>query len=343
MRILNISLVLLAVAAMPNGICAQQGAATNNKKADVRTAIAARPAENWGVLNDLKTGLVRDAGAVVQRDEQPNFVRELVRVQWRSGDPIELWITRPKVTGKVPVVLYLYNYTDANERFHDNGWCERASADGFAAVGFVSALSDYRFQNRPLKQWFVSELAESLGSSVHDVQLILNYLAERGDMDMDHVGMFGMGSGATIAIVAAHADPRIKALDLLDPWGDWSNWLESSPVVPDTERPKYVTQEFLKSVAALDPLAYLPSLKTPSLRLQQTLSEPVTPKIVKEHIAAAVPDPSRLVKYTNAEDLLKAWKVTGLSGWIKQQMRSQTPKGNGDDHRAALGSHSQLD
>jgi pimeloyl-ACP methyl ester carboxylesterase len=182
-----------------------------------------------------------------------------------------------------------------------------------------------------------------LGSSVHDVQLILNYLADRGDMDMDHVGMFGMGSGATIAILAAHADPRIKALDLLDPWGDWPEWLEFSPVVPDTERPRYLTQEFLKSVATLDPLDYLSSLKTPSFRLQQTWSEPVTPEIAKGRIATAVPDSTRLVKYTNAEGLLKAWKVTGLSGWIKQQMRSQTPKGGGDDGRAAESSHSQLD
>jgi acetyl esterase/lipase len=207
----------------------------------------------------------------------------------------------------------------------------------------VSALTDYRFKARPMKQWFVSELAESLGSSVHDVQLILNYLADRGDMDMDHVGMFGMGSGATIAILAAHADSRIKAVDLLDPWGDWPEWLKFSPVVPDNERPRYLTPEFLKSAAVFDPLDYLSSLKTPSFRLQQTLSEPVTPKIAKERIATAVPDSSRLVKYTNAEDLLKAWKTSGLSGWIKQQMRSQTQEGSGDDHRAALSSHPQSD
>jgi hypothetical protein len=345
MRICSIYLFSLALLAAPIGAYAQHKV-TANKKTDVKSetkAKAAPPVENWGVLDDLKTGLQRPAADVVQREEQPDFVREVVRVQWRLADPIDLWIIRPKVTGKVPVVLYLYNYTDANDRFRDNGWCKRASADGFAAVGFASALSDYRFKGRPMKQWFVSELPESLGSSVHDVQLILNYLADRGDMDMDHLGMFGMGSGATIAILAAHADSRIKALDLLDPWGDWPDWLKFSPVVPDTERPKYLAQEFLKSVAALDPLAYLPSLKTPSFRLQQTLTEPATPNIARERIAAAVPDSSRLVTYMNAEDLLKAWKVTGLSGWIKQQMRSQTPKGSGDGGRATLDFRSQLD
>ena len=328
MRIWSICLVVLAVAAVPNRAYAQQEAAPKNKKEERSTDVkaAVRPAENWSALTDLKTGLEPTEVAVVQHDEQPDFVRELVRVQWRLGDPIDLWITRPKVTGRPPVVLYLYSYTDTNERFRDNGWCKRASADGFAAVGLVSALTDYRFRNRPMKQWFVSELPESLGSSVHDVQLILNYLAARGDMDMEHVGMFGMGSGATIAILAAHADPRIKALDLLDPWGDWPSWLEFSPAVSDTERAKYLTQEFLKSVAALDPVAYLTSLKTPSIRLQQTLSEPVTPNIVKERIASAVPHAAQLVKYTNAEDLLKAWKASGLSGWIKEQMRPLKPK-----------------
>ena len=329
MRIYSVLLLSLAFLGARNGAYAQDKVRPNDKKADVQSkaqASAAPAGENWSVLDDLKTGLQPLAADAVQRDEQPDFVREVVRVQWRLGDPIDLWIIRPKIGGKVPVILYLYNYTDANDRFRENGWCKRASADGFAAVGFVSALSDYRYRARPMKQWFVSELRESLGSSVHDVQLILNYLADRGDMDLDRVGMFGMGSGATIAILAAHADPRIKTLDLLDPWGDWPEWLKYSPVVPDDERAKYLTQEFLKSVAGVDPLAYLPTLKTPSFRLQQTLSEPATPNVVKERIGAAVPDTSRLVTYTNAEDLLNAWKVTGLSGWIKKQMRSQKSK-----------------
>lgn len=338
-------LVLFVLLAWPNHALAQDKVANHEKagsQSDAKVTLV-QPAENWGALDDLKTGLQPTASAVVQRDEQADFVRELVRVQWRINDPIDMWITRPKVTGKVPVVLYLYSYSDVNDRFHDNGWCKRAVNDGFAAVGFVSALTDYRYKARAMKHWFVSELRESLGSSVHDVQLILNYLADRGDMDMDHIGMFGMGSGATIAILAAYADSRIKTLDLLDPWGDWPDWLEFSLVVPDDERANYLVPEFLKSVAALDPVAYLPTLRTHSLRVQQTLSEPVTPKIAKEKIAAAVPDPSRLVKYTNAEDLLKAWKTTGLSGWIKQQMRSQAPKGRDDDHRTALSSQPQLD
>ncbi len=60
---------------------------------------------------------------------------------------------------------------------------------------------------------------EALGKSTHDVQMVLDYLAGRGDFDMSNVKVFGVGAGGTIAVLAASADSRIKAIDLLDPWG----------------------------------------------------------------------------------------------------------------------------
>src|ERR1700734_1539970 len=135
------------------------------------------------------------------------------------GDPIDLYIIRPKGIAKAPLILYLYSYPSETDRFRNNEYCARLTKDGFAAIGFVSALTGQRYANRPMKEWFVSELQESLGSSVHDVQMILNYLSTRDDLDMSRVGMFGVGSGGTIAILAAAVDPRIKAIDVIDPWG----------------------------------------------------------------------------------------------------------------------------
>jgi cephalosporin-C deacetylase-like acetyl esterase len=341
MRSCRICLLLLS-AALSYTASAQQEPTPNLKKTDTQAAninLPVKPTENWGTPADTKTGLEPLSPAIVQKDDKPEFVRELLRLQWRANDPIEVWLIRPKVAGKVPekvpVILYLYGYPDTAERFRDDGWCKRATADGFAAVGFVGALTDYRFKDRPLKQWFVSELAESLGSTTHDVLLLLNHLSQRGDLDVNHVGVFGMGSGGTIAILAAQADSRITTLDLLDPWGDWPNWLKNSPVVPQEERPKYLTKEFLHSVSSLDPVSYFPTLKTPSIRLQQMLNEPVTPPAAKETIAAAAPLRTTLVKYQTAEDLLKSWQVAGLSGWIKQQLRSQKPKSNTDEGHVA--------
>jgi cephalosporin-C deacetylase-like acetyl esterase len=283
-------------------------------------------AENWTDLKDTKTGLVPRPAFEVQSEEQASFVRQLIRVQWRISDPIDLWVMRPKTKSRVPVILYLYGYPSETDRFRDAAWCQRATAEGFAAVGFVSALTGHRYHARPMKEWFISELAESLGSSVHDVQLILDYLAQRGDMDMERVGMIGTGSGASIAILAAQADARIRTLDLLDPWGDWPNWLRESPVVPKEERPRYIKEEFLKSAALLDPVAYLPKLATKYVRLQQTQTDPVTPDSARQHIAASAGSQVTLVKYANALEHRKAWEATGLSGWVKQQLKDASAR-----------------
>ena len=148
-------------------------------------------------------------------------------------------------------MIYVYGYPSETDRYLDDGWCTRATAGGYAAVGFVPALTGQRYHGVPMKEWFVSELQQSLGESTHDVQMVLDYMAQRGDVDMNSVGMFGVGAGGTIAVAAASVDPRLKAIDLLDPWGDWPVWLATSEVIPDEERPEYVKREFEKKVACV--------------------------------------------------------------------------------------------
>jgi hypothetical protein len=336
-------LLFTMVVAMPS-VFAQQDPPANAKAAEKQTGNSNQigninlpvSSEKWGQPGDIKTGLEPQPPFHVQSDERPEFVRDLFRLQWRAGDAIDVWLMRPKMAGKLPekapVILYLYSYDDNGDRFRDNDWCKRVTADGYAAVGFVSALTDYRFKHHGLSKWFVSELPESLGSTTHDVQLILDFLAQRGDIDMSRVGMFGLGSGATIAILAAQADARISTLDVLEPWGDWPNWVSGSSIVPQEERPKYQSKEFLSSVAALDPVPYLPRLRTPNVRLQLVLNGQKTPPTARERMAAAVPLRATIVKYQNSEDLFKAWQTAGLSGWIKQQLR---PRATGEDHHAA--------
>jgi len=288
--------------------------------------------EDWTALSLAKSGLDTSMldGIVLGKWEQPEYTRELLRVQWRSGDPMDLYVIRPQGVARPPVILYLYDYLSDTDRFRDEGWCKRATKDGFAAVGFVSAVSGQRFHApRPLKQWFVSELQESLGASTHDVQMVLNYLTTRGDLDMKHVGMFGEGSGASIAVLAAAADPRITVLDLFNPWGDWPHWLKESPIIPEAERANYLKPEFLSKVANLDPVLYLPQLKSRSVRIEYVLDDPGTPKSAREAMLASAPKDADIVRYKDTDEHVKAWHVNGLSGWIESQLQKQMPPSPG--------------
>jgi hypothetical protein len=264
-------------------------------------------------------------------DHNPAFTREMIQVQWRPGDPIYLYVMKPKGVQKPSVILYLYSYPSDAERFGDDNLCKFLTKNGFAAVGFAASLDGHRYHDVPLKKWFVSELPDVLVMSAHDVQMVLNYLGERGDFDMSRVGMFGDGSGATIAILAAAVDPRIKILDLLDPWGDWPNWMAQSTRIPEKERPDCLKPEYLARVAAFDPVKWLPQLKTQKIRLQSVMTVTVTPDIAKQHIEAAAPPNAKVIRYDDGKALLKATSGGTALEWIKEQLQP----GPSQQYRAA--------
>lgn len=260
--------------------------------------------------------------AEVMKENGKGFTRELIRVEWRYGDPIDLWVMRPEGVEKPPVILYLYSYPSDADRFRDEGYGERVTRGGYAAVGFVSALTGQRYHGVPMKEWFVSDLSQVLVATAHDVQMVLNYLATRGDMDMDRVGIYGQGSGGTIAVLAAAVDPRIKALNLLDPWGDWPDWMAKSIRVPASERPAYLKPDFLKQAAPFDIVRWLPKLKSRPVRVQDIATDGITPAVCQKKIEFAARSASAaIVKYKNVEEMLVSIADGKGFEWIKDQVK----------------------
>jgi hypothetical protein len=252
----------------------------------------------------------------------PTYTSELSQVQWRSGDPLDLYVIKPKGIKKPPVILYLYSYPYDTDYFKSEAWQKAVTKEGFAAVGFVTALTGHRYHDRPWKEWFVSELQESLAVSAHDVQMVLNFLASRDDLDMNRVGIFAEGSGATVAILASAVDPRIKVLDVVAPWGDWPGWFATSPFPPENERADYVKPEFLKKVALLDPVAWLPKVQARTIRLQDATFDSTTPKSSKEKLRAAVPPRGSVVVYNTPEEFNAARNHNKVMEWMYSALRA---------------------
>lgn len=283
--------------------------------------------ENWKSLSVKGSVLVPEPPLIGEVDEQPKFTRTLVSLKWRPGDPLDVYVILPKGVTKPPAVLYLYNYLEDTDRFKSDTWCERATAGGVAAVGFVSALSGHRFHDRPMKQWFVSELQESLGSTVHDVKFILDYLDSRDDIDMTRIGMFGQSSGGTIAILAAAADPRIKAIDVLEPWGDWKIWLAKSSVMQDDpEKDRYTKSEFLAKVEPLDPVKWLPKLKHTRIRIQQISEyDDSVPEECQNRIKAVAPKQAEVDRFDNTVQLATIEGGGRMWVWMRNELLKMKP------------------
>lgn len=318
-------LIFLAGAASAQGI--QSGPAwdqTSVQTAPPASGPSAAFHEDWNSITLETSTFKLEPPLLGEIDDVPGkpFIRERWHLTWRPGDTEDVYVVRPRGIAKPPVILYLYSFPQDTDRFKDDAWCTTTSSRGYAAVGFVSALTGYRAEHRPAKEWFVSELRESLVSSVHDVQMILNYLATRGDLDMNRVGMFGQGSGGTIAILASAADPRITALDVLTPWGDWPDWLQTSKLVPGAERANYLTPEFLALAAPLDPVKWLPKSKARSVRIQNVRHDGVVPDVCEERIESAAPEFAEIDQYGDGRAFYPYAAGGRIFDWISAQLQS---------------------
>jgi hypothetical protein len=278
--------------------------------------------EDWTSPALTNSNLKPAPPLVAYRNDYPGYTVELLQVQWRFGDPIDLYVMKPQGVNKPPVILYLYGYPADTDRFKSEDFQKAVTKDGFAAVGFVSALTGHRYHDRPMREWFISELQECLASTAHDVQMILDYLATRNDLDMTRVGMFTQGSGASIGILTSAVDPRIKVLDALDPWGDWPEWMSTSPFVPEEERAQYIKPEFLKKAAALNPVDWLPKIQAKKFRLQDATFEPNTPKLAKEKLRAAVPAGTTLAIYRTPDEFNEIVRSRRELEWIRRELGS---------------------
>ncbi len=287
--------------------------------------------EDWSVLtldkSELKMLVPPTPGEI---DKMEKYTRERWQVIWRERDPIDLYIVKPAGVENPPVIVYLYSWETASKRlFMDDGWCQRATSGGFAAIGFVPAMTEDRFEHRPMKEWFISELQESLGSTTHDVQMVLNYLDSRKDVDVTRVGIFGIGSGATVGILAAAADPRIKVLEIIDPWGDWPNWLAATPLIQPVERRNFITPEFLAKAAPLDPVKWLPKLTSQQVRLEFVDESALGRQeltTAMANVGKAAPKNVEVVHFATGKDLKSSIVKTGGSfQWVKGELTPPTP------------------
>jgi dipeptidyl aminopeptidase/acylaminoacyl peptidase len=100
--------------------------------------------EDW-TTPALNTSRLKSAPPLIgYRNVYPGYTVELLQVQWRFGDPLDLYVMKPAGVKKPPVIIYLYGYPMDTDPFKSEKWQQAATKEGFAAVGFVSALTGHR-------------------------------------------------------------------------------------------------------------------------------------------------------------------------------------------------------
>jgi len=249
---------------------------------------------------------------------------QTVRLKWRPNDSLDLYICIPKGVEKPPVIVYLYGYPFNEKRYSDDGWYARTTDMGYATIAFFPALSGPRLHSpRPLRQNFLSQLPETLAMTAHDTQMVINYLSTRKDLnlDLDRLGIFATSFGATAAILAAAADSRIKAIDLLNPWGDWPDWVKKSELLGFVPCETCSQPEFLQNLAPLDPVKWLPTLTTPYIRIRHFVENGETPRIAQDRMEAVVAKSAKVVRYENVAAFNRSAVGGKTFDWIKAALQ----------------------
>ncbi len=299
----------------PSGVPAGASIPEMTSDADGKGFHLARAKESFSEITLKGSELKAIPPLLGSIEKKPDFIRELYQVRWRPNDPIDLYVIRPVGVKNPPVAIYLYGFPSETARFKDDSWCQRATHGGVAAIGFVSAYTGHRGELKPVTENFITRLPEALATTTHDVQMLLDYLATRNDVDMNKVGIFGQGSGATIAVLAAAADPRIKSLDLLDPWGDWPEWLKSPQDVVSSLRPALLQPDVEKALEPLEPLHFLPELKSRKIRIQFEADQG-EPQAAIDKLKAAAPSTSEIVVFPTSRGMYRANAGGRLFEWL---------------------------
>ena len=73
--------------------------------------------EEWGSPGLTGSNLKPARPVVGYVNHHPSYTVELVRVQWRHADPVDLYVMKPDGVQKPPVILYLYSFPEDTDRF----------------------------------------------------------------------------------------------------------------------------------------------------------------------------------------------------------------------------------
>lgn len=177
------------------------------------------------LLRDPVPHFDRRHAAIVRVDERPVAVaagtaEQEVRVESASGLGIELAIRRPATVESVTVRRPLFVVLGGHER-----------GKGAAALigdtrGAVFASLEYPFDGNHRARGALEVVAQvpAIRRALYDtppaVQLALDYLLSRADVDSTRVELVGASFGAPFATIAAARDPRVTRLWLAHGGGD---------------------------------------------------------------------------------------------------------------------------
>jgi uncharacterized protein len=155
----------------------------------------------------------------------------------------------------------------------------------------------------------IEDDARALSQTVVDLMRTVDYLASRGDIDMNGIGYIGASLGSFLGAVFAGVDERVKSVFLIVGGGDWEKMLATSKVGPfDGIRDLYKQKglpysDYDKRMDAVEPLNYIGLVSPRPLLMVNCSNDKYVPKENAEELYDAAKDPKKIEWYTCDGDI----------------------------------------
>ena len=135
-----------------------------------------------------------------------------------GGSPMRILHTAPAGAGPHPAMVIM---------FHRGGFDDFTAklADDLAAAGYVTATPDV-YHYPPVHEKAEDNDFPRDPEIIADIGASIDYLASRGDVDMDRLGIIGHCMGGRMSFLGASTHPRFKACvayysgNMFKPWSD---------------------------------------------------------------------------------------------------------------------------
>jgi dienelactone hydrolase len=186
---------------------------------------------------------------VVERVEKDGLAREKIVFRGVQGFLASGYLQLPAGTGPHPCVLLLHGWSGSKENWWQTGnyisggdartallaaglgvlaldaQChgDRIAANDFAPVNHYADPA----ASQPRKGYFTRE--DIYVQTVRDYRRAIDYLATRGEIDTDRIGVLGYSMGGTQTYLLAGVEPRIKAAVAVAAPAERSKWSIVAP------------------------------------------------------------------------------------------------------------------
>jgi len=256
--------------------------------ADAGVPEAVAPLTAGAFAYDPKAPLQLRVVGVEQRGEV-----KVLDVRFQSARrQVRAYLVEPAGQGPFPGILFVH-WLGKPETSNRTQFLEEAV--GLAKKGAVSLLVDGIWSE---PGWYgtrrhATDYRDAIGQVI-DLQRAMDLLVSRSNVDVKRVALVGHDFGAMYGVLAEATRPRAKTYVLLAPTTTFHEWFLLGKKKPQP------LEAYLRQMAPLDPVRYLPQLKGSVFFQFAQVDRYVSPERVTEFSAAPV-EPKRVRVYENTD------------------------------------------